>query len=976
MKKSLARVKQQLADQLRPGRTDVLSEELQAADKRVEYLREVLQTLSKALPLPANGDKRPKKGPDYNIYNLLKNEKLQAFDEGCGELIQPIFLKYSDMFYNLADEYVSYESEVDQKVATPLHKLLETDISKLKKNLNKYVSDRDSANNRLQTAQNRHYEMPNKHHVDQSKLSSLQDDLEEAGQKVEQASDQLAHDMFTLLSKEPEISNYILLHIKLRRQYYENALDVMNRLIPDIENLINNSEVRPVFNCPLADHLRVTKRKIALPIELCVCAIMEHGIAEEGLFRVAGGASKLRRLKLSIDANCLTLPLPPEYKDIHLFAGVLKSYLRELPEPLLTFNLHGDWIHAGRITNEEKRIIAIKDVLSNLPQENYDNLKYLIKFLSELSKNSQNKMSSHNIAIVMSPNLLWGRQEPDLDEVCFTSVAVDTLVTHADLFFPGETEFYLTYKSGEIFRPDFSNKIYTHTRNSSNDTNVIILDHETTGANYSVENSSPKPVTRRKNKPAPEPPKIDVVPSNETSKIEKPPRAIVSGTATVNRSTYKKEKQDIDSKNDDDVNVQSMNVRRKSLDIDREMPQSPKSNQVKKEHHTTFSKEDISEPTLISNTATTPVKDLTDPSTKFFESNHATSANVNQINAQTVTAGKITVVSENLQTKSCVQRPTCRPPPVAAPRLSLAEQNKAMAKGNENKMTKSLNEVELRGCSETVELRRPANRDEIYSTLERGNKPTIPERPASLRPASFRLNRPPVSVGDTSVNNELNSGVLERTVMYNVPDKQQVSFVQFKDRMPPGHDTQIAEKEKFLGHQPAVNDNFNSQFLSLRLEKNGPEHESTDDLQRSTDDLSTNSLQRRRSVGAKPIRPPKPDIAKSTERLNLLAKSNERLNNVTTTIVLSEVNNSITDAKPSHGRTMSEGNIVDSPSNTISTSSTDQQGNSITAPGLSSITHRPSSPKHANPSRPPRPQPPPPPPPTIAKQKTSESTDL
>lgn len=56
------------------------------------------------------------------------------------------------MFYNLADEYVSYESEVDQKVATPLHKLLETDISKLKKNLNKYVSDRDSANNRLQVS--------------------------------------------------------------------------------------------------------------------------------------------------------------------------------------------------------------------------------------------------------------------------------------------------------------------------------------------------------------------------------------------------------------------------------------------------------------------------------------------------------------------------------------------------------------------------------------------------------------------------------------------------------------------------------------------------------------------------------------------------------------------------------------------------------------------------------------------------------
>ena len=58
---------------------------------------------------------------------------------------------------------------------------------------------------------------------------------------------------------------------------------------------------------------------------------------EEGLFRIAGGASKLRRIKLSLDACCLTLPTALEYKDPHVVAGALKSYLRELPEPLLTY---------------------------------------------------------------------------------------------------------------------------------------------------------------------------------------------------------------------------------------------------------------------------------------------------------------------------------------------------------------------------------------------------------------------------------------------------------------------------------------------------------------------------------------------------------------------------------------------------------------------------------------------------------------
>lgn len=93
--------------------------------------------------------------------------------------------------------------------------------------------------------------------------------------------------------------------------------------------------MKPVYGYPLDDHLRVTNRKIALPIQLCVSALLKLGMEEEGLFRIAGGASKLRRIKLSLDACCLNLPTALEYKDPHVIAGALKSYLRELPDPLL-----------------------------------------------------------------------------------------------------------------------------------------------------------------------------------------------------------------------------------------------------------------------------------------------------------------------------------------------------------------------------------------------------------------------------------------------------------------------------------------------------------------------------------------------------------------------------------------------------------------------------------------------------------------
>lgn len=99
----------------------------------------------------------------------------------------------------------------------------------------------------------------------------------------------------------------------------------------------DDNEMKPVYGYPLEEHLRVTNRKIALPIQLCVSVLLRLGMEEEGLFRIAGAASKSRRIKLSLDACCLTLPRALEYKDPHVIAGALKSYLRELPEPLLTY---------------------------------------------------------------------------------------------------------------------------------------------------------------------------------------------------------------------------------------------------------------------------------------------------------------------------------------------------------------------------------------------------------------------------------------------------------------------------------------------------------------------------------------------------------------------------------------------------------------------------------------------------------------
>jgi len=63
--------------------------------------------------------------------------------------------------------------------------------------------------------------------------------LEDAEAKVEQCRDQLAAEMFQLMSRETELAQTIIQYIKLQRAYHESALHCLEDLIPGLENFIS-----------------------------------------------------------------------------------------------------------------------------------------------------------------------------------------------------------------------------------------------------------------------------------------------------------------------------------------------------------------------------------------------------------------------------------------------------------------------------------------------------------------------------------------------------------------------------------------------------------------------------------------------------------------------------------------------------------------------------------------------------------------
>jgi len=88
------------------------------------------------------------------------------------------------------------------------------------------------------------------------------------------------------------------------------------------------------------------------------------------------------------------------------FAGLLKQFLRELPDPLLTSHLQDVFLSCYDITPPSKRIAAILLLCHLLPQHNVSALRYICIFLHQVvSRSVHNKMDSANVAICLAPNI-------------------------------------------------------------------------------------------------------------------------------------------------------------------------------------------------------------------------------------------------------------------------------------------------------------------------------------------------------------------------------------------------------------------------------------------------------------------------------------------------------------------------------------------------------------------------------------------
>uniref|UniRef100_A0AAR2KJ07 Myosin IXB n=1 Tax=Pygocentrus nattereri TaxID=42514 RepID=A0AAR2KJ07_PYGNA len=151
----------------------------------------------------------------------------------------------------------------------------------------------------------------------------------------------------------------------------------------------------------------LTSNQTPVPVvmEMMLSYVELHGLYTEGIYRKSGSACKAKELHqlLETDPKSECLNNYP----IHTVTGLIKCWLRELPEPLMTFSLYNDFLYAADLPEKSERLRAIYRKVEDLPAPNYNTLERLIFHLVRVAKEeAHNRMSANSLAIVFAPCVL------------------------------------------------------------------------------------------------------------------------------------------------------------------------------------------------------------------------------------------------------------------------------------------------------------------------------------------------------------------------------------------------------------------------------------------------------------------------------------------------------------------------------------------------------------------------------------------
>ncbi|XP_047420140.1 rho GTPase-activating protein 31 [Sciurus carolinensis] len=207
------------------------------------------------------------------------------------------------------------------------------------------------------------------------------------------------------------------------------------------------------FGCDLTEYLESSGQDVPYVLKSCAEFIETHGIVD-GIYRLSGVTSNIQRLRQEFGSDqCPDLTREVYLQDIHCVGSLCKLYFRELPNPLLTYELYEKFTEAVSHCPEEGQLVRIQNVIQELPPSHYRTLEYLIRHLAHIASfSSKTNMHARNLALVWAPNLLRSKEieatgcngDAAFLAVRVQQVVIEFILNHVDQIFsngaPGSLE--------------------------------------------------------------------------------------------------------------------------------------------------------------------------------------------------------------------------------------------------------------------------------------------------------------------------------------------------------------------------------------------------------------------------------------------------------------------------------------------------------------------------------------------------------
>ncbi|XP_022646905.1 rho GTPase-activating protein 45-like isoform X5 [Varroa destructor] len=204
------------------------------------------------------------------------------------------------------------------------------------------------------------------------------------------------------------------------------------------------------FGVDLVDHAQFSfnasennVEDVPFIVKKCVKENDKRGCSVQGIYRVSAAKSKVEKLCQCFENGAELVDLSDYHPNV--IANVLKLYLRQLPEPLLTYNLYPEFIAIAKEfpSNREDSTAAVgilRKTAKNLPRVHYSTLDNLLKHLRRIASNSEsNHMPASNLGIVFGPTLLRTREGSaslsNLVDTVHQSRVIELLITYVDEIF-------------------------------------------------------------------------------------------------------------------------------------------------------------------------------------------------------------------------------------------------------------------------------------------------------------------------------------------------------------------------------------------------------------------------------------------------------------------------------------------------------------------------------------------------------------